>query len=107
MLQSRTEVRSNCCSTREDPMTVAPELPPAPAARRRVGARVAVPPARAGRLHPFGIAARSSASRLAPPPGRVLPQWDQGAGRPGPASPAVPGEVDPVPAGPVEDRVRA
>ena len=44
-------------------MTVAPELPPASAARRRETEPQVAPPARAGRRHPLGPAAHASVMR--------------------------------------------
>ena len=62
-------------------MTVAPELPPAPAARRREAEPLVVPPARAARRHPFGSAGHATVTRIASPPRadrpapRRSPEW--------------------------------
>lgn len=62
-------------------MTVAPELPPASAARKRETQPQVAPPARAARRHPFGPAAHATVRRLASPPRvdgpapRRSPEW--------------------------------
>jgi len=66
-------------------MTVAPELPPASAPRRRQAAPPVVPPARAGRRHPFGAAAHAT-TRIATPVVRPLPRRSPEQ-RPGPDVP--------------------
>ncbi len=54
-------------------MTVAPELPPASAPRRRAAEPLVVPPARAARRHPFGAAAHAT-TRVVVPAARPVPR---------------------------------
>ena len=66
-------------------MTVAPELPPASAPRRRAAEPPVAPPGRAARRHPFGAATHATSRTAAPPVVRPMPR--RSPARPGPGAP--------------------